>query len=105
MWRAYQKIHRFTDVIAYFSTQQWLFHNNNIQNLWKKLSPQDKILFKFDMSLVDWEVFMFTMIKGMMLYTMGDTYVQLEESSARYRRYGLSVERCDVFTVMIQLQL
>ncbi|XP_021938101.1 fatty acyl-CoA reductase wat-like isoform X2 [Zootermopsis nevadensis] len=42
MWKAYQKIHRFTDVIAYYSTQRWIFHNDNVQNLWRKMSPQDK---------------------------------------------------------------
>jgi fatty acyl-CoA reductase len=91
MWKAYQKIHRFTDVIAYFSNQQWIFHNDNVQKLWKKMSPQDKIMFKFDMTLLDWEVFLFSMIKGLRLYTFNDNFERAKESLARYKRYGLFV--------------
>jgi fatty acyl-CoA reductase len=91
LWKAYQKIHRFTDVIAYFATQKWTFQNDNVRNLWEKMSSQDKILFKFDMTAVDWEVFLFSMGKGLRLYVLEDTFENQTESGARYKRYGLLV--------------
>ncbi|XP_021938102.1 fatty acyl-CoA reductase wat-like isoform X3 [Zootermopsis nevadensis] len=86
MWKAYQKIHRFTDVIAYYSTQRWIFHNDNVQNLWRKMSPQDKVMFKFDITLLDWEVYLFSMIRGLRLYILQENFEHLKESSVRYKR-------------------
>jgi hypothetical protein len=55
------------------------------------MSPQDKIMFKFDMNLLDWEVFLFSMIKGLRLYITREQFETLKEASSRYKRYGLFV--------------
>ncbi|XP_023708259.1 fatty acyl-CoA reductase wat, partial [Cryptotermes secundus] len=86
MWKTYQKISKFTDVISYFSTKQWNFHNNNVQNLWKRMNPQDKILFKFDMALLDWEVYFASAGKGLRFYVLRDSFECLEEARTRYQR-------------------
>jgi fatty acyl-CoA reductase len=91
MCKAYQKIHKLVDVLRYFITKEWIFQNDNVQYLWKKMSPQDKIMFKFDMNLLDWEVFMFSMGKGIRLYTLHEQFENLKEASPRYKRYGLFV--------------
>jgi fatty acyl-CoA reductase len=86
MLKLYQKIHKFTDVLAYFTTQQWTFSNDNVQNLWKNMSPEDKHLFKFDITLVEWKEIIFRGTKGIKLY-MWNEPILVEKAAARYRRF------------------
>jgi hypothetical protein len=57
-----------------------------MQNLWKKMSPQDKHLFNFDITLVDWEEAIFAAVRGLRLYVMEDPFVHIEEEVTRYKR-------------------
>jgi fatty acyl-CoA reductase len=91
LWKAYQKIHRFTDVISYFTTQKWTFQDDNVRKLWEKMSSQDKILFNFDITALDWEVLLFSMGRGIWLYVTDDNLETLTETQARYNRYDFVV--------------
>jgi fatty acyl-CoA reductase len=82
----YQKFHKSTDLLSYFGTQQWMFSNDNMQNLWKKMSPQDQHLFNFDVALVDWKHVMFAAVRGLRVYFMEDPIVRVEEEVTRYKR-------------------
>ncbi|KAJ9587815.1 hypothetical protein L9F63_018739 [Diploptera punctata] len=84
--KGYMKVHKFIDVIAYFAVQEWSFNNNNVQTLWKKLSEEDKKLFNFDISGLEWDVFLFHMLRGVRLYTIGETFETLEKAKAHYFR-------------------
>jgi len=74
------------DLISYFCIQQWKFNNDNLQNLWKKMNPQDKHLFNFDITQVDWEEAMFAAVRGLRIYVMEDPILRVEEEQARYKR-------------------
>jgi fatty acyl-CoA reductase len=87
MWKMYQKVHKSIDVMSYFCNQQWKFNNDNMQNLLGKMSPQDKHLFNFDITLVEWEEFVFSAVRGLRLYIMEDPFLQGEEEVTRYKRY------------------
>jgi hypothetical protein len=50
------------------------------------MSPQDKHLFNFDISLVDWEEAMFAAVRGLRIYVMDDPFLRVEEEVARYKR-------------------
>ncbi|GFG36350.1 hypothetical protein Cfor_08610, partial [Coptotermes formosanus] len=86
MWKMYQKIHGVIDVLAYFCTQEWVFSNDNVQKLWKRMNPEDQRLFKFDITVIAWEDLLFTTAKALRLYIMDDPIVRVEEAEARYRR-------------------
>lgn len=64
MVKGYQKIEKFLNVIAYFSSQQWHFRNKNTQDLFKKMSATDKREFDFDMGAFDWDSFFYTYVRG-----------------------------------------
>jgi fatty acyl-CoA reductase len=63
-----------------------MFVNDNIQNLWKKMSPQDKHLFNFDVTSVDWKEVMFNGIRGLRVYVMEDPILHVDVEVARYKR-------------------
>ncbi|KAF2904474.1 hypothetical protein ILUMI_01714 [Ignelater luminosus] len=70
--KGYAKIAKFVDVIAFFSTKQWLFINQNTQELWNSLSSQDKKLFNFDMGSFCWDAYFSTYISGIRVYVVKD---------------------------------
>ncbi|XP_054280079.1 fatty acyl-CoA reductase wat-like isoform X2 [Macrosteles quadrilineatus] len=65
LWSVYKKVHKFTKVITYFSKRQWLFHNDRMIRLWDSLDPQDKEIFNFDISALDWDDFLKNTITGL----------------------------------------
>jgi hypothetical protein len=86
MWKIYQKVQKSMDVISYFCIQQWKFNNDNMQNLLRKMNPQDKHLFNFDITLLDWEETMSAAVRGLRIYVMEDPIIRVEEEVTRYRR-------------------
>jgi fatty acyl-CoA reductase len=86
MWKTYQRIHKSIDVVSFFCTQQWKFNNDNMQNLWKKMSPQDKHLFNFDITLVEWKEAIFAAIRGLRIYVMENPSLGVEEEVTRHKR-------------------
>lgn len=72
MWRAYQKIHKFANVIGFFATNKWDFSEDNTQKLWSKLSKEDRILFNFDMKNLDWNVFFKNNVSGVRKFLFQD---------------------------------
>ena len=86
MWRAYMKIHGYMNVISYFTTQEWKFHNTNIQRLWKKLNPKDRKLFNFDVTSIDWEVYLSYMLKGLKYYFGDEGIDKLDQFTTQYKR-------------------
>lgn len=72
MWSAYQKIHKFANVIAYFATNKWDFRDGNTQTLWSKLNINEQKLFNFDMRSLDWDTFFKHNVNGVRTYLFQD---------------------------------
>lgn len=70
MVQVYKKIHRFCDVIYYFTQGGWHFSNNNVKNLWNKLTPKDKELFFFNMDDIEWSHAIKMSMHGIRTYVM-----------------------------------
>lgn len=88
--KAYTKIAKFVDVIAFFSTQQWLFVNKNTQELWNGLSLQDKKLFNFDMGSFDWDIYFRTYIPGIRVYVVKDPLETVPQGVAKAFRLRIA---------------
>ncbi|XP_063988303.1 fatty acyl-CoA reductase wat-like isoform X2 [Diachasmimorpha longicaudata] len=85
LWNAYKKIHKFSGVISYFSTQQWNFRNDNVMKLWDKLSVNDRKLFYFNVSDLIWRDYYYYHIRGLRVFVVKDPLDTLEEGRRRYR--------------------
>ncbi|XP_069685499.1 fatty acyl-CoA reductase wat-like isoform X2 [Periplaneta americana] len=85
LWNAYKKIHKFVDVISYFSVQQWKFTNYNTQAMWKQLNPLDRELFNFNMADVEWEKTFELCMQGLRTHIGQDPPDNLEYARKRYR--------------------
>lgn len=68
----YRKLHKFTEVISYFSLQSWTFHDSNTRALIKKLSSKDQNLFHFDVSMLNWDEYFKKHVLGIRTYLVKD---------------------------------
>lgn len=86
MLQVYRKIHRFCEVIYYFTNGQWYFTNQNVQQLWHKLTPQDQQLFFFDMAQINWSEVINMSIFGIRTYLMKEDPNNIPEALKRTQR-------------------
>lgn len=82
----YRKLHKFTNVISYFSLQSWKFHDNNTKSLVKKLSKVDRELFKFDVAKLDWNEYFLSYVIGIRVFIFKDPLETLPEAEKHYKR-------------------
>jgi Male sterility protein len=84
--KTYKKIHKFANVISFFCTNEWTFTNDNVQMLWSNLNSQDRELFFFDMSLLNWEEYISHYMLGMRIYLFKDDLSNVNEARKKWRR-------------------
>ncbi|XP_018343278.1 PREDICTED: fatty acyl-CoA reductase 2-like [Trachymyrmex septentrionalis] len=96
--KAYKKINQFTSTIAYFSTQQWQFNNDAVVKLWSRVTPADRQIFNFNMSNLNWELYLENMMPGLRLYLAKDPMDTLDEGREKFRR--LKVYHYSLLTVI-----
>lgn len=74
------------DVIEYFSMRQWEFQMDNMNALWASLTPRDQELFNFDMSKMDWDLFLHHYYLGIRQYLLKDPMHTIPAATARWKR-------------------
>ncbi|CAI6349030.1 unnamed protein product [Macrosiphum euphorbiae] len=79
----YKKIHKFSEVIAYFALMSWTFHDDNTKSLIKKLSKLDQFLFRFDVTKLDWSEYFKKHVVGIRLYILKDPLETVPEALRR----------------------
>lgn len=71
--KGYQKMHKFIDILTYFSLQSWTFHDENTRSLVSRLSELDQKLFNFDISKLSWDDYFKRHVEGVRRYILKDT--------------------------------
>ncbi|XP_066585304.1 fatty acyl-CoA reductase wat-like [Prorops nasuta] len=84
--KIYKKIHRFMDVLNYFTTKEWKFGNERLKSLVCKMSKEDRANFLCDMMEVDWDLFFQTYILGIRLYLIKDPMETLPQARVKWQR-------------------
>jgi len=88
MMKIYRKIHKFSNVLKFFSSNEFRFDNDNVRRLVDKLDERDKRLFAFDMRDLDWPNLFRVSLYGLRLYVVKDDPNNLPESIKRIKRYA-----------------
>ncbi|XP_037947415.1 fatty acyl-CoA reductase wat-like [Teleopsis dalmanni] len=98
----YKKIHKFMSVIEYFSLRQWDFQIENVRSLWESLCDRDKEIFFFDMTQLDWDLFLQQYFRGIRQYLLQDPLDTIPQALVRWNRlYWL--HQCLKFAVLALL--
>ncbi|XP_051170329.1 fatty acyl-CoA reductase wat-like [Leptopilina boulardi] len=90
LWTAYKKIHKFMGVISYFSSQEWNFHSDANQALYKKLNSVDRKKFDFNLNNLDWEDYICYHVRGIRVFIFKDTMESIKEGQIYYRRLKIA---------------
>ncbi|KAK0084560.1 hypothetical protein PV325_006789 [Microctonus aethiopoides] len=73
MVRIQKRISDGLEVLQFFTTREWIFHNTNLLNLWEEMNPKDKKLFPIDFLAVDEQQYMKNIILGARQYCMKES--------------------------------
>ncbi|KAF5290689.1 hypothetical protein FQR65_LT01979 [Abscondita terminalis] len=68
--KLYKKMNSLAQVTDYVVGTTWLFKADNTKRLWKKLDENDKEMFNFDVSSIDWDEATSIFINGTRLYIL-----------------------------------
>lgn len=75
------------NVIEYFSMRQWSYQMDNLNSLWDRLGKKDQEMFFFDMSQLDWDMFLQHNFRGIRQYLLKDPLETIPEALIRWKRY------------------
>lgn len=84
--KTYKKIHKFSNVISFFCTNEWIFTNDNVQTLWNNLNADDREIFFFDITPLNWTEYISYYMKGMRMYLFKDDLSNVEVARKKWRR-------------------
>lgn len=87
--KVYKKIHKFVDVLNYFTTQEWTFTNDQLRAMMSKFSSYDRKNFNCDIRNLEWEVYFETYLRGIRVYLIKDPMDTLPQARVRWQRYKI----------------
>ncbi|KAF5282612.1 hypothetical protein FQR65_LT14207 [Abscondita terminalis] len=95
----YERTKHFLDRFAYFTSQQWIFRNGNVEKLWGGLNAEDKKFFEFDMDYFDWDLYFRSNVRGLRVYLLKDPIETIRDGHVRQRK--LKVAHYALMTLLI----
>ncbi|KAF3424512.1 hypothetical protein E2986_09267 [Frieseomelitta varia] len=99
----YNKVHKFTGVIHYFSTGEWNFKNDNVIKLWNKMNSVDKEIFCVNVQNLDWDEYFYQYVRGLRLYILKDPMDTLQASQKRIRKLRVAHYLIVLIVILITL--
>ena len=88
--KTYEKLHKFTGAISFFCTRQWNFSNQNVQQLWKVISEDDRKIFDFNICNLNWNRYLCESLMGVRNFLLKDDPNKLSEAIKKRNRYVFS---------------
>ncbi|KAF5296335.1 hypothetical protein FQA39_LY12552 [Lamprigera yunnana] len=82
----YKRLHHILYLTTYFTKRSWHFENKNTQKLWDSLDEEDKKLFEFDATKIDWNLLFSTATLGIREHVLVDPIDTIQKAHARSQR-------------------
>ncbi|XP_053986197.1 fatty acyl-CoA reductase wat-like [Hylaeus volcanicus] len=105
MLNIYKKIHKFMNVLNYFTTRQWKFTNENFKQVLAKMSPDDSHNFNCDITEVDWDLYFRSYIRGIRVYLIKDPIESLEQARVRWQRLYWIHQACKLILAYLVFRI
>jgi fatty acyl-CoA reductase len=71
--------------LARFSTKEWTFHDSNIRSLLNSLSSEDRELFYFDLTQLQWRQYLADYMAGSRYFLLKEDTSTLSAARKRYK--------------------
>ena len=85
--RLQQKCKKAVKVLEYFTTRQWEFTNHNLFMLMKKLNETDRKIFNFDVSDINWKIYIEQYCLGAKKFLMKEDISNINKCRHNLKRY------------------
>ncbi|CAG7730441.1 unnamed protein product [Allacma fusca] len=86
MLKIYRKLNVAMTSFEYFTTREWDFENYNMQALYERMCPQDKILFTLNLKEINWPEYMKIYCLGVRKYILKEHPDTLPAARKHLRR-------------------
>ncbi|KAG5861930.1 hypothetical protein JTB14_017414 [Gonioctena quinquepunctata] len=86
MKKIYSKQDKVSNVLRYFLLREFDINNDNVKDLWKKMSDEDKKVFNFDIDSIDLHGYFENMVMGMKKFILKEDINKLKLHKERYKR-------------------
>jgi fatty acyl-CoA reductase len=83
----YYKSIKYMTIVSKVSTNSWKFHDSNIRSLLSSLSHEDRELYCFDITRLQWRDYLADYIAGIRLFLLREDTSTLPDARKRYNRY------------------
>jgi len=82
--KSYGKIHEALRLLYPFSGKTYEMDMNNTNHMWESMSPEDKSIFPFDMSSLDWEEYCTCIMSGMRGFLFKESWDTLDQAKRKH---------------------
>lgn len=65
-------MYKLNDVLSYFMMNEWKFKDDNLVNMYKSLSPTDRIIYNCDIESLKWDRYVIIWAIGLRRYIIKD---------------------------------
>jgi len=67
-----KRLSKFSETFRYFSENVWIFATDNSEELFQRMTPEEKEVFNFDASKLDWEDYLMRYAYGLRTYALNE---------------------------------
>lgn len=85
--RTQKRIQSGLEVLQYYTTRPWYFHNEKLTNLWRELNKTDKEVFFTDRDKIDYNQYLLGYILGARKYCVHEEPETLPYARRVLKRY------------------
>ncbi|VVD02621.1 unnamed protein product [Leptidea sinapis] len=104
MMRVQNKLENASACLEYFTTRQWAFSDDNVKALCAALSPQDRGIFDFDVTNIDWDAYIESYVLGIRRFLFKESPETLPKSRKVLRSAHDKSSCGRVYSVEISVQ-
>lgn len=88
--KLYRKVHKFSEVLSFFTNNEWDFRNDQFHKVLAQMSEEDQTLFPCDVTKIDWKEFLGNNLIGLRTHVMKEKLDNLEEAKKKYNRQRMA---------------
>nr|XP_018903111.1 PREDICTED: putative fatty acyl-CoA reductase CG5065 [Bemisia tabaci] len=86
MVRLYHRLQRAVGCLEFFTTHEWKFSNENVQQLWSILDQEDKEHFDFDVAPLQWRKYIDIYVRGTQRFLLKEDVKDQPEAKRHLRK-------------------
>lgn len=75
-----------TNVLAFFLMNEWDIKNDNLMEIWNKLTKEEKVVFNFDINSITLDEYLTNLLTGLKKYILKEDMSKVESHRTRYKR-------------------